>query len=135
LFRIIVSEILGKCYDNTLKHIEWFLQAEQDVFTLNEHYFSDYKGKFLAYYRGARRWGENSSFMHMLQTTNGHAANTPISRIINAYHELGINGVSAADLPKILEADPDEPALEIMADVRAYFQGDAYPYIQLYRIT
>ena len=36
---------------------------------------------------------------------------------------IGLSGVKAEDLPKLLPPDQMEPALIIMADVRAYFQG------------
>ena len=36
---------------------------------------------------------------------------------------IGLPGVKAEDLAKLLPPDRMEPALMIMADVRAYFQG------------
>ena len=45
------------------------------------------------------------------------------AKVLAGLVELGISGVKAADLPKLLPSDPMEPALHIMATVRAYFQG------------
>ena len=36
---------------------------------------------------------------------------------------LGLEGADSAVLPNLLTSDPMDPAIEIMADVRAYFQG------------
>lgn len=48
---------------------------------------------------------------------------TGIAKVLAGLAEMGINGVKPEDLPKLLPADKMEPALAIMADVRAYFQG------------
>jgi len=40
--------------------------------------------------------------------------------------EIGLIGVQARDLAKLFKIDDMEPALEIMADVRAYFQGASF---------
>lgn len=37
--------------------------------------------------------------------------------------EMGITGIKPEDLFKILPTDQMAPAIDIMADVRAYFQG------------
>ena len=38
--------------------------------------------------------------------------------------EIGISGIKAEELPRLLPSDSMEPALVIMAEVRAYFQGN-----------
>lgn len=48
---------------------------------------------------------------------------TGISKVLSGLIEIGLTGVEAGDLAKLLKTDEMEPALEIMADVRAYFQG------------
>ena len=45
------------------------------------------------------------------------------AKVLSGLAELGISGVTEEDLPKLLPPDRMEPALVIMADVRAYFQG------------
>jgi len=53
--RSIVNEVLAKCYATALKEIDWLLEMEAAAtFTLNEHYFSDYRQRFLDSYRKAR---------------------------------------------------------------------------------
>lgn len=45
------------------------------------------------------------------------------AQVLSGLSAIGIAGVKAIDLPKLLPSDPYEPALNIMACVRAYFQG------------
>lgn len=61
------------------------------TFTLNEHYFSDYRQKFLKSYRSARA-KENKGEEEDLRPA------------------------------ELIARDPFEPALQIMASVRGYFQ-------------
>lgn len=44
------------------------------------------------------------------------------AKVLSGLQEMGIR-TKATDLPKLLPSDPYEPALHIMATVRAYFQG------------
>jgi hypothetical protein len=46
----------------------------------------------------------------------------PITKILAGLSEIGITA-KAEDLPRLLPSDPMEAALNIMASVRAYFQG------------
>ena len=46
-----------------------------------------------------------------------------VNKVLAGLAEMGMTGVTEADLPKLLPPDRMEPALIIMADVRAYFQG------------
>ena len=47
-------------------------------------------------------------------------------RAITGINALGIHSVRPTDLARLLPSDRMEPAIEIMADVRAYFQGGNY---------
>jgi hypothetical protein len=49
-----------------------------------------------------------------------------VSEVLSGLTEMGFNGVQANDLAKLLRLDSMESAIEIMADVRAYFQGKLY---------
>jgi len=46
-----------------------------------------------------------------------------VAKVLAGLAEIGMSGIKAEDLPKLLPPDRMEPALTIMADVRAYFQG------------
>ncbi|PPR05458.1 hypothetical protein CVT24_008227 [Panaeolus cyanescens] len=45
-----------------------------------------------------------------------------VAKALAGLAELGFQGIKAEDLLRLIPADPMEPALNIMADVRAYFQ-------------
>ena len=54
-FRSIINDVLNECHATTLKKIDWLLEMEAEAtFTLNEHYYADYRQKFLESYRHAR---------------------------------------------------------------------------------
>jgi len=91
--RSIVNEALAECHAVTLKKIDWLLEMEATAtFTLNEHYFSDYRQKFLESYRNARA-------------------------------EENRKGEEDLRPEELIARDRFEPALQIMASVRGYFQG------------
>jgi hypothetical protein len=91
--RSIVSDILTECHKTTDEQIKWLLKMEAGAtFTLNEHYFSDYREKFLESYRTARAEGNRG-------------------------------GDEDLRLEELIARDRFEPALQIMASVRGYFQG------------
>jgi hypothetical protein len=84
---------IEKCADAAAQHLNSLLEEEREPFTMNECYFMEYHSKFMDYYKGARQ---------------------------RARMGLEIaNGPQQANLP----ADRMDPAIGIMADVRAYFQG------------
>jgi len=47
---------------------------------------------------------------------------THLAQILSSLPHIGITGTQATDLAKLFPPDPMEPALNIMAGVRAYFQ-------------
>lgn len=88
----------------------------------------------MAHYRAHR---SNSGSAALLTKLEGYASQTsPVrinsvqaefqkntAQVLSGLSAIGIAGVKAIDLPKLLPSDPYEPALNIMACVRAYFQG------------
>lgn len=96
--RSIVNDVLADCRATTLQKIDWLLEMEAvATFTLNEHYFSDYRQKFLESYRSARA-------------------------------EENRQGDEDLRLEELIARDRFEPALQIMASVRGYFQGRSNRY-------
>lgn len=116
--------------------IAWLLALEAQPFSLNTHYFTDYRSKFIAYYRGQRQRYARPELSPAVEafTNKRHAesnaggtgfmtsASEAVKKLMAAFAELSID-VTPAQLQKILAEDTMEPALCIMADVRAYFQG------------
>jgi hypothetical protein len=92
--------------------------------TVNDHYLSDYKHKFHARYTAARR-------LHVKQRPNlqkfldGEFQGTEIMN--DAMHNLsqmGFEGLKKDELLRLLPADKADTAIEIMSEVRAYYQGE-----------
>jgi len=124
------------CLEQALERVGWLLRLEQSPFSLNTHYLADYRSKFIAHYKSAREKYEQADLMRTIknhktiptQPTGNRSSPasqqpTGIARVLASLSEIGIVGVKAEDLPKLLPPDRMEPALGIMADVRAYFQG------------
>lgn len=99
--------------------------------TLNGHYYQDYEAKLLAYFRSWRSEKRDVPWVKQLKTysneqVTGESEDTVranIQQVLNGYNGLGVHGLKAIDLAKVLPPDPYETALKIMASVRAYFQG------------
>ncbi|KAF9222274.1 hypothetical protein BS17DRAFT_735704, partial [Gyrodon lividus] len=123
---MIVYDHLDEVAIRTKQKIEWLLELEKAPTTLNTHYYSDYKDKFLAYYNGCRQDSDLVSKLKsypMSPRAPGFQVEThnAITKALVGSSELGMTA-TASDLLKLLPPDPMEPALNIMAGVQAYFQ-------------
>ncbi|KAK7471940.1 hypothetical protein VKT23_000046 [Stygiomarasmius scandens] len=124
--RVIMQEHLKNRLEASLAYIDWLVELESRPFTLNSHYMADYREKFLAYYKGARNKDSNGSLMSEIESykppsDTSSQTQSPIAQVLSGLTQVGMYGIKATDLPKLF-SDPMEPALNIMADVRAYFQ-------------
>ncbi|KAF6746773.1 P-loop containing nucleoside triphosphate hydrolase protein [Ephemerocybe angulata] len=144
--KAILHTHLSECFARAENRIRWFIQVEGLPFTLNQHYLSDYKDKFLSYYKAAReeelrgnvheqinsfkrskrvsrRKGTSSSGSLFAVSSDAESTTPPgISKVLLGLSEMGIAGTEPEDIYKILPPDEMTPAINIMADVRAYFQ-------------
>jgi hypothetical protein len=79
----------------------------------------------MGFYKGWRQEHRHQPLMQRLNNysppKNLHQA-SGIAKALSGLAEAGIN-VKAEDFAKLLPPDPMEPALTIMASVRAYIQG------------
>lgn len=57
------------------------------------------------------------------RSLSGSIDETGVAKIMSGLAEVGITGITPDDLHKLPAPSSLEPALTIMADVRAYFQG------------
>jgi len=112
---------IQRCADTTEQRIDFLLEEEQQPFTMNDHNFMDYRSKFLGYYKGTRQKSQ-STFIDNLESDR-HDARVAVSRILTLIAELGIHNITVSSLPQLLPLDSMESAIEIMAEVRAYFHG------------
>lgn len=143
LFRTILQQHLKQCLERAEERVNWLIKIEDIPFSLNTHYLADYRSKFLSHFRAAREKYERADIVKAIKeyttsspvfstatTSSGRGrevTSTPqptgVAKVLAGLAEMGMSGVTAYDLPKLLPPDPMEPALAIMADVRAYFQG------------
>ncbi|EGO00516.1 hypothetical protein SERLA73DRAFT_71538 [Serpula lacrymans var. lacrymans S7.3] len=124
---VTVKDHLDSCAKKTRQHIEWLLEVEKSPNTLNVHYYSDYKDKFLSFYKGRRNdqsHGNTLENLRSFRSVQGFPTTfeSAVNKAISGLSDMGISGINPADLAKLLPVDPMEPALVIMAGVRAYFQ-------------
>ena len=139
-FRILVQDELRRLQEEASQHIAWLIEAEQGPFTLDTYYLSEYKKRFISYYKSCRpdksvqqlqekidHYTQNPG-LTLPTTTRGRdgGISDPISKIMSGLAELGLNDVQPSDLARFIPHDEYEPALEIMAEVRAYFQGTSF---------
>ncbi|KIL62477.1 hypothetical protein M378DRAFT_12811 [Amanita muscaria Koide BX008] len=136
--RILMQDHVKGCWERTEERIEWLLEMEKRPATLNTHYLADYRDKFFAFYKGARAIDLNPNLHNSINSHSQQTSDAPsidsggsapkvqgdsgVAKVLHGLLELGITNVNPEDIPKLLPSDPMEPALEIMAEVRAYFQ-------------
>ncbi|KAG5651890.1 hypothetical protein H0H81_007047 [Sphagnurus paluster] len=131
--KVLLTDHLNKCMKRTEERLEWLISIEDRPFSLNTHYLADYKEKFLAHYRFAREKDRSPQLMNAITDFTpapvqylGRGSTPPvpsgIAKILAGLAEIGFNGVTPEKLSKLIEPDGMEPALVIMAEVRAYFQ-------------
>ncbi|KAJ7587407.1 P-loop containing nucleoside triphosphate hydrolase protein [Mycena floridula] len=117
--RVLIQERLDERLLSNEREIERLIELESQPFTLNTHYLADYKEKFMAQYKGHRKG--NTKVMQALESYSV-TANEDINVILTYLTRLGIGGVKALDLAQLFPSDAMAPAVNIMAEVRAYFQ-------------
>ncbi|KAJ7829557.1 P-loop containing nucleoside triphosphate hydrolase protein [Mycena leptocephala] len=118
---ILVQDYMKQRADAAQALIAKLIWLEVDgPLTLNEHYLADYKAKFLSNYKTAREKAQNPVLAAAIEGYS--VAPTAISQVLSSLVALGLNGINADDLVKLLPPDRMDPALNIMSDVRAYFQ-------------
>lgn len=120
--------------ESAMQKLEDLCQAEATPYTQNEHYFFDYREKLLLRYKAMHR--RIKSQTGVVQSLQAHDSGRQpqqyssqqkqwenINNALAALATVGIPGVVAIDLIRLLPDGGMGPAFEIMAEVRAYFQG------------
>ncbi|KAG9102361.1 hypothetical protein FS749_004147 [Ceratobasidium sp. UAMH 11750] len=140
----IVVEKLEELKTATNQELKFLLKMESLPFTLNSHYYLDYREKFLAhykYYQGEQNElvcklrepppSTSTSTQNQRSSGMGFAAtlaNQPetvdyVEEALKNLRLAGLHGLKREDMVKLLPPDfSQETALEIMASVRAYYQ-------------
>jgi hypothetical protein len=119
--RHIVQGHIQKRADAAADHINFLLEEEQEPFTMNEYCFMEYRSNFLGYYKGIHQ-KSRSKFIENIQSDDA-IFKVAVNKVISGLASLDLRPVDISLLPRLLPTDAMEPAIEIMAEVRAYFQG------------
>ncbi|KIM31730.1 hypothetical protein M408DRAFT_237585 [Serendipita vermifera MAFF 305830] len=118
-----VLEQLKNRKERTLQKMQECIALEhEEPATINEHYLADYKRKFHARYKAARQI--HISYSSNLQTlVNGGYQNSSVMHSALDYlRQMGLDNVKKDDLLRLIPADAADDAIEIMSEVRAYYQ-------------
>ena len=118
-----MKDHIEECAVAAARHINSLLEEEKEPFTMNDHYFLDYRSKFLAYYKDARLRAK-SQFIRNLENRDDGDIVEAMSEALSSLTRMGLEATSSS-LANLVPADPMDPAIEIMADARAYFQGSS----------
>ncbi|KAF8701083.1 hypothetical protein RHS03_06571, partial [Rhizoctonia solani] len=123
----IVLEKLEECKTATVQELDFLLEMESLPFTLNSHYYLDYKEKFLKHYATFRN--NRSALGRSLRAKPSpswereETVADPLEAALENLRRAGFDNLNRQDLVKLLPADfSQQAALEIMASARAYYQ-------------
>ncbi|KAG8891273.1 hypothetical protein FRC01_014793, partial [Tulasnella sp. 417] len=126
----ITSEQILMCAQATTQKIEGLYLSECSPFTQNEDYFLTYKTKMLTRYKAIHQELEGKSnlvtalraYSPNNQSSTGNTSQwSYLTQAITQLSYFGIT-VKAEDFITLLPKHDMNPALDIMAEVRAYFQ-------------
>ncbi|GAB1525582.1 hypothetical protein RhiTH_008745 [Rhizoctonia solani] len=123
----IVLEKLEECKTATVQELDFFLEMESLPFTLNSHYYLDYKEKFLKHYATFRNnrsaLGRSLRAKPSPRWEREETVADPLEAALENLRRAGFDNLNRQDLVKLLPADfSQQAALEIMASARAYYQ-------------
>jgi hypothetical protein len=124
---VIVNEHIRNCAEEARSRIKWLLSLEDTPFTLNAHYYEDYKEKFHKYFKSVFDANHDEGLgvnFHTFKSADAEEhQRDAMSEILRGLNTFGLSNVSPADLAKLLPPNHRESALKVMAEVRAYYQG------------
>ena len=86
----IVLAHLRALSEETFKRITLLLEAELEPFTRNQHYFSDYKSKFLGYYKGVRQASQSNDFIRNLDSPSSSSFRDALTKTLTGLTEMGL---------------------------------------------
>ncbi|KIO31584.1 hypothetical protein M407DRAFT_67645 [Tulasnella calospora MUT 4182] len=130
----ITSEQISKCATTTKGKIDGLVRGECEPYTQNDEYFLAYKTRLLTRYKiihqelqgktnlvtALKAYNPNNS-----SSTGNSSQWTYLNNAISNLSSFGIQ-IKAEDFVMLLPQHDLTPALDIMAEVRAYFQGELY---------
>lgn len=109
----------------TIEEVRRLVELDSRPFTLNSHYLDHVRAKILAHLKDKRSpqsSDEATAMPAIATTTTNTAAGGAMKDALAQLAALGFSGLTEADLKKLRPVDPYETELEVMAEMRAYFQ-------------
>lgn len=115
----VVDQVVQTLFKSAKKILQSVCESESQPWTQNDEYYFLCRNEFLSTYRTIYRESTRSD-VNLLSSNSDRTANNILSGLV----QLGIHGVTKLDLAKLMPPNPFDAALDIMAEVRAYFQGE-----------
>ncbi|KAG8829739.1 hypothetical protein FRC17_006131, partial [Serendipita sp. 399] len=121
----IVMGQLDVCSARAKQKIKECIALErEEPFTINEHYLQDYKTKYMHRYKAARQQHVAQEGPLQQLMSGGMDNSESLRNALFHLSELGLGDLNAQKLLRLLPQDPADAMIEIMAEVRAYYQGE-----------
>jgi hypothetical protein len=116
---------LRDCSKRTQMKMEECIALEhEEPVTVNERYLADYKRQFSAKYKAARRLHTHDARNLQTLVNDGYQNTTLMQNTLSNLRQMGLDKVSNSDLVRLLPVDLADDAIDIMSEVRAYYQGE-----------
>lgn len=109
--------------------MHYFIALEQEEpAAVNKNYFLDYKRKFQARYKAARLSHHSKSTSLQMSIKVDNQNDQLMNDTLYCLRSLGLEEVRGEDLFRLIPGDQADDAIEIMSEVRAYYQGMHHSY-------
>lgn len=122
--KVLMQDHIKKCSERAEERITWLLELEERPATQNTPYFSQTRDDLVARFKAEQAKDRNPRLHEAIRSheAGSSGSQTGVEKVLQSLIELGITNAKASDVSKLLPPDRNDPALEIMADVSAYFQ-------------
>lgn len=130
----VVKEQFNRREATTRKKIESICRGEDRPCTQNEDYFFHCRSELLVKYKATYRRSKGHGSIFGFTSESPRDQQRLVNEAVAALARLGLHGLKAEDLVKLFPESRMDPALEIMSEARAYFQGMKSDYRSSYRV-
>jgi hypothetical protein len=124
---IIVAEHIQTCAAAARSYIRWLLSLEDPLFTINLDNWANYRDQFYHYYKSVyntTHTGGLGAIFHAFDLESAtQEFQDSMNGILRGLNTFGLSNLAPVDLAKLVPPSDQEPALKVMAEVRAYYQG------------
>ena len=117
-------EQLEKCSHKASGKMEEWLELErEEPATVNELYLGEYRRRFHAKYTAKRRLHDEKK-PKLQNFLKGVYDTDVMNDAMYKLSQMGFDGLRSEDLLRLLPSQRTDLAVEIMSEVRAYYQGE-----------